>query len=181
MYSVVTPAASLAVSVAEFKSHISYSGTDKDTMFELYLKSAISEAELFAGMNFVSAVLQLSINQFFSSLLIKRRPFLDLSEVKYYDVDNQLQSFDVSNFWTETDEYGYTSLILKDNVTAPQVYNRPGAVLIKFTAGMTTVKEDIKAAILLAATAFYLNPSDSVRVLPTASKNLLRNYRSFFS
>ena len=70
--------------------------------------------------------------------------------------------------------------VLKGNVLHLKVEaSEDDSLEVNYTAGMQSPDPDIKAAILLHASALFMNPVDSVETLPKASSRLLDPYRSW--
>lgn len=89
------------------------------------------------------------------NIRLLRPPFISVSNVKYYDVDNTLQTLSASNYYT-TDEQ-VPQLRFVSLFTAPTVYDRPDAVRVEYVAGYTTVPEPLRQWMLLQIGAMYEN------------------------
>jgi len=176
MYILITPATSQPVTVAELKQNIGIFHTEKDTMLDLYIKSAVDFAERYTGRQLMPAVWELQMSTFYEFLKISKAPFISLVSIKYYDSANVLQTL-VSG--TDFDVCSSDPAIIQFK-TDFVLYDRPDALQIRFNSGYANaaaVPALIKAAIILMAGKMYDNPIDSVENLPKASTNLLRQYR----
>ena len=149
--------------LAEFKAHIRLTMTsvEMDAGLTLQLKAAIRSAEHYIGM--VIARSAFVYTKTFAKIVILSGPVTGIQEVT------------VAGVGVTSDHYK-----LKGNVLTLDVDADPDDVLVvKYTAGMEHVDEDIKAAILLHAAALFNNPVDSVETLPKASSRLLDPYRTW--
>ena len=150
-------------SLAEFKSHIrlTITSVEMDASLTLQLKAAIRSAEHYIGK--VIARSAFVYTDTFAKTVIIPGPVIGIQEVTVAGVD------------VTSDHYK-----LKGNVLTLDMEADPDAdLVVRFTAGMTCVDEDIKAAILLHAAALFANPVDSVETLPKASSRLLDSYRTW--
>lgn len=141
----------------ELKAHLRITSEDFDTMLESYLRAATNVAEHHIGK--VIARSQFLFSGSSHSIPLES-PVLEIQEVLVDGV--------------ETDGYSLSgnTLLLSDEVEGE-------ALTVSYTAGLSQVPYDIKAAILLIAAKLFNNPVDSVESLPTASKALLAPYRSW--
>ena len=146
--------------LAEFKAHIriTITSVEMDASLALQLKAAIRSAEHYIGM--VIARSAFVYTGTFAKTVILPGPVIGIQEVT------------VAGVAVTPDHYKLKGNVLKLDVDAD-----PDAVLVvKLTAGMEHVDEDIKAAVLLHAAALFNNPVDSVETLPKASSRLLDPY-----
>lgn len=145
--------------LAAFKRHLRITSRDMDAQLSLLLKAAISAAEHHIGK--VIARSSFVFSGDFTRRIRLKGPELSVLSVK---CDGNF----IFNFYLEG-----TELVIRDEVPEGQ------ELVIKYVAGYESAPEDIQAAVLLHATALFNNPEDSVEVLPKASTNLLRAYRSW--
>lgn len=145
--------------LAAFKRHLRITSSDMDAELVLLLKAAISAAEHHIGK-------VIARSRFVYSGDFARRIRLKGPELAVLSV--QCDGEFIFDFYLEG-----TELVIRDGVPEGQ------ELVINYVAGMDGTPEDIQAAILLHATALFNNPEDSVEVLPKASTNLLRAYRSW--
>lgn len=144
--------------LTELKANLRITSTDQDTLLEGNLKSAIVAAEHHIGQKIGLSALTLTTD--FARTLELDGPAVSITSVSLDGV--QLTS----------DKYS----LKHDTLTfAGDVEGE--ALTVVYTAGMSYVPEDIKAAILLHAGQLFNEPVDSVEALPKASTNLLRPYR----
>lgn len=152
----------LAPSLAELKRHLRITATDLDEDLTAILRSAIMTAEHEIGT--VIPASSFVLKQTLSCRSIKLRwPTTEVTSVKVDDV--ALESGDFTN--TES------LLILADGVEGEKVE-------VEYNAGLESVPDDIKSAILLIAGGLFSNPTDRPEERDrTTARNLLRPYRSW--
>lgn len=115
---------------------------------------------------------------------INKAPLLSVSDVKYYDEDNTLQTLAASQY--EVDIYGSPARFRLINV--PKLKDRMNALQLNFTCGYTNaaaVPSPIKQAMYLIIGHLYENRQDvvtgtQVHQIPDSSKYLLEPYRNNF-
>lgn len=149
--------------LAEFKAHIrlTITSVEMDASLELQLKAAIRSAEHYIGQ--IIARSAFVLNSTFAKAVTLQGPVSDIQEVT------------VAGVTLAQDKYKLTGNVLTLDVEA----SATDSLVVKYTAGLQVVDEDIKAAILLHAAALFANPVDSVETLPKASSRLLDPYRSW--
>jgi uncharacterized phiE125 gp8 family phage protein len=115
---------------------------------------------------------------------INKAPLLSVTDVKYYDEDNTLQTLAASQY--EVDIYGSPARFRLINV--PKLKDRMNAMQLNFTCGYTNaaaVPSPIKQAMYLIIGHLYENRQDvvtgtQVHQIPDSSKYLLEPYRNNF-
>ena len=168
------------VDITGFKNHIGFSidDTSRDSELSLLLDAATDEAQSFTGLQILPAIYELQLKNFTKAVEIGIYPVTGVNQVSYFDSSNEEQIL-VSGTDYYVDVVSSPAEVHFINTFTPHEY-RNDAVVINFGAGYANAEKVpplIKAAILLAAAAMYVNPADSVRALPTASRSLLRQYR----
>jgi len=177
-YKLISSGTELPVSVTGFKNAINFNVDGKDDTINLFLKAAVNEAELFTGRQFYTSVWELQLTDFETVVKIGKSPVTGINSVVYFDADNQqVEMVSGTDYYTDVvSEPAEVHFLNKPSVYA----YRADAVKINFTVGHASgLPEDIRAAIYMAAGAYFINPTDAVRQFPTASRNLLRNYRLY--
>jgi uncharacterized phiE125 gp8 family phage protein len=115
---------------------------------------------------------------------INKAPLLSVTDVKYYDQDDTLQTLAASQY--EVDIYGSPARFRLINV--PKLKDRMNALQLNFTCGYTNaaaVPSPIKQAMYLIIGHLYENRQDvvtgtQVHQIPDSSKYLLEPYRNNF-
>ena len=149
----------LSPTLAEFKKHIRLtdSGLDDDLMLKLRAAIYASEHEIGQVIAVSDFVLTTPFNL---SVILPEVPLISVASV-------------------EVDGEGVTGYTVDGNTVILPNGTTGDSVVVTYRAGMSDVPYDIKAAILLHATALFNNPEDSVETLTKASHNLLRPYRLY--
>ena len=115
---------------------------------------------------------------------INKAPLLSVTDVKYYDENDTLQTLAASQY--EVDIYGSPARFRLINV--PKLKDRMNALQLNFTCGYTNaaaVPSPIKQAMYLIIGHLYENRQDvvtgtQVHQIPDSSKYLLEPYRNNF-
>ncbi|MDH5524526.1 MAG: hypothetical protein OEY01_11120 [Desulfobulbaceae bacterium] len=169
------------VDLTGFKNHIGFSIADatRDESFTLLLDAATDEAQSYSGLQLLPAIFELQLNEYKQVVLFDIHPVTGINQVKYFDASNEEQILvSGTDYYFNVDANPAELHFINELNIYPY---RTDAIVVNFGAGYASaakVPPLVKAAILLAAANMYVNPADSVRVLPTASRNLLRNYRT---
>lgn len=143
--------------LAEFKSNIRLTTDTMDADLTLKLKASILSAEHYIGK--VIAQSTFTITTAYAKTTALPEPLIEVSSVV-------------------VDGAAVTDYTLKGNeLTLAQESGETMTITCK--AGMASVPEDIKAAVILHASALFNNPVDSVEVMPKASTRLLDAYRTW--
>ena len=116
-----------------------------------------------------------------SLIQIYKQPITAISSVKYYDVNNTEQTMSASDYQTEVSSNPAKVQI----ITFPQIYDRLGAVTIRFVAGYANagaVPQDIKQAMYFLIGHLYENrqavvTGTQVNEMPMSVEYLLEPYR----
>ena len=150
-------------SLSDFKAHIRLTMTsvEMDAGLTLQLKAAIRSAEHYIGK--VIARSAFVYTDTFAKTVTLQGPVLGVQGVTVAGVE------------VSSDHYKLKGDVLTLDVEA----DADATLVVRYTAGMVQVDEDIKAAVLLHAAALFNNPVDSVETLPKASSRLLDPYRTW--
>lgn len=179
-YKLISAGEELPVSVSGFKNAINFNVDGKDDTIELFLKAAVNEAELFTGRQFKITTWELQLSDFADIVEIHKSPITGIDSVVYFNSDNEIVTMSSGTDYY-TDIVSEPAKVYFRNKPTVYLY-RADAVKITFKTGyINRLPSDITAAIYMAAGSYFTNPTDAVRQFPTASRNLLRNYRLFGS
>ena len=98
-YNIVTPASTLAVSVAEAKTFCRIEHSNHDSMIESHIKTATQEFENRANVCVMAQTWNLSLTdeEVVERIEIFKYPILGFNSITYYDTDNTSQSLTNSN------------------------------------------------------------------------------------
>ena len=169
--------ASEPVTLTEVKAHLRVDASTDDTLLGVLITAAREWAEGFANIRIVSQSWDYTLDAFPHCIELPFGPVTAIGSVKYYDQTNTLQTLSSSAYdynlaepvVTIREAYGYAW---------PSTYERAGAVVVRFTAGYSTVPERIKSAIKLHVEAhFDRDPAGMTRQLE-AAEALLRPLRT---
>ncbi|QEL16550.1 head-tail connector protein [Limnoglobus roseus] len=116
---------------------------------------------------------------YFAPVRLEVGPVLSITHVKYYDVDDVLQEVDTGDYASDlTGIPAYLWMLEGKEWPTLNAY-RPRPVGITYTAGMATVPNDIKQAILLlAASAYYANQSAEDVPIPDGFQRLCNQHNT---
>lgn len=123
---------------ADIKPHLNIDSafTADDSLIDLYIASATDYFEKRTGRALMQASHELYLSDWFYGsdylLQLPIGPLVSVTSVKYYDVNNDLQTLDTANYRVHA--YDVPGLIeLHGNL--PDLYDRPDAVIIEYVAG----------------------------------------------
>ena len=174
----VTPAATYPVSLADMKEHLRVDGTDEDTLISAYIAACASSigsnGEL--GLALVTETWDEAFQTPSKDVYLTVLPALAITSVKYYDTDNVEQTALLSDFTLyKSDRWAF---VRSDNW--PQTFDRPDAITIRYTAGYGAASDvplEIGQAMKLIVAHWYQNREDASEVklneIPRAAAHLL--------
>lgn len=156
-----TPAANECVTLAEAKAHLRVDVADDDALISALITASRQEAEHKMGRTLVETVWELQLDGFPADgcMRLHNPPVTAVTSVKYYDSANALQTLDPSYYVLDTASEP-ARLVLAYGKSWPATYARPGAVQVRYTAGLPAaekakVPEVIKAWIKLRVGTLY--------------------------
>lgn len=180
--SVVTAPATLAVTLADAKSHLRVDHADEDSSITAMIEAA---AAMIDGPDGIGYALQeqvwlMTLDKFGCSserTIVPLRPVVSIDEIRYLDGDGIEQTIDAEDY--RVSRQGGTAIITPVS-SWPSPLDVPGSVRIEFTAG-TGTPPALRAAILLMVGHLYANReavADNKSELPLAWSALTNKYRS---
>jgi uncharacterized phiE125 gp8 family phage protein len=132
-----TAPASEPVTTAEFKSFAKVDISDDDTLIAEIIKGSRQWCEDFQNRAYVNASWTLDSSGFPSSnapLELHPSPLSSITSIKYYDLDNTLQTWSTSNYEVDTSvEPGRIRPV--DTVDYPDTYDRLDAIEVIYVCG----------------------------------------------
>lgn len=165
---IVTDIASEPVTVAEFKNYARIDYTTDDVLIETLISSARRQVEAFCGVGLGVRTLQHTmVLDGTHAKEIPIRPLISVTAITY----QSCRLSDVENIFATTDEW---KIDVDGDVSS--LYGDKGKYVITFTAGLETVTEDLKTAVMSQAFALYENRGADGRLTP-AAKELCKSYR----
>ena len=124
------------------------------TQLEGFVTAARQQFEFSTdGRIVVPTVFHQHLTEWPDVIRLARGPVLEVSAVAYYDGDDVVQELDA-----EADLSSVPALVYSPTFTYPSLSTtKPRPITVEYVAGMETVNADIKLAILLLASHWYLN------------------------
>ena len=181
----ITAASAYPVTAAEVKAHCRIDGNVEDSLVDAYIAAATSFVEEYLGRSLMAQTWEVYFDGFANELLLPRGPVQSVSSVKYYDLDNALQTADTALYVTDLVSDPQRVVKVSD-ATWPDTFDGINTVIIRYVAGYETIPAPIKHAIKLLVGDFYLVREDTLverSVTPASMPNgvaaLLANYRAF--
>jgi uncharacterized phiE125 gp8 family phage protein len=184
---IVTPNTTLLVSLADFKQHVNWdtADTSQDTVMTAYINAATEQAQLFTGRQFLNASWSLLLDTFPNRIKLSKSPFVSVTSVKYYDMDNVLQTLSASEYKVKDGgTYGLASIEFDGSI--PSIYDKPDAVVIEYVAGYgASVPSPVIVAVMIQAANFFANRESeqtgtTVIQLLNGFQTLLYPYKTFY-
>lgn len=146
----ITPPDTDPVLVQELLEHLRITSNDEHEVIRQLLKAATSDAENYLQRALITQTWKHTAHRFPVEDFIKLPwpPLQAITHVKYYDEDNQLQTFDSAKYELQTSTSpGLIRLV--DGESWPSTYNRAEAVEITYVAGYGDAPDDVPAGIKL--------------------------------
>ena len=183
-YKLITGPATEPLTLAEAKLYLKVDSTVEDDLITALIKAARLQVENKTYRMLITQTWDLildkkDLNE--SLIQIYKQPITAISSVKYYDVNNTEQTMSASDYQTEVSSNPAKVQI----ITFPQIYDRLGAVTIRFVAGYANaaaVPQDIKQAMYFLIGHLYENRQSvvtgtQVNEMPMSVEYLLEPYR----
>lgn len=156
-----TPAASECVTLVEAKAHLRVDLADDDALITALITAARLDAEARTNRTLVETVLELQLDAFPADgcMRLHNPPIQSVTYVKYYDAAGVLQTLDPATYVLDTASEP-ARLVQAYGQSWPSTYGRPGAVQVRYVAGLPAadkakVPENIKAWIKLRLGTLY--------------------------
>lgn len=157
----ITPAAELAVSLADVKAHLRVDTTDEDTLITAYITAAAELAEQATGRALMPQTWELTLDAFPEAFEITRLPAASITSLKYWDVTGTQQTMGTGLYTLDsTDDFGPAYVVPVYGGMWPVNRDQINAVALRYVAGYAAaanVPESIKAWIKLQVGAMYEN------------------------
>ena len=183
-YKLITGPATEPLTLAEAKLYLRVDSDSEDDLITALIKAARLQVENKTYRMLISQTWDLILDKSDigdGELLIYKQPITAISSVKYYDINNTEQTLSSTAYQTEVN-----SNPAKVNIISmPSIYNRLGAVTIRFVAGYANagaVPQDIKQAMYFLIGHLYENrqavvTGTQVNEMPMSVEYLLEPYR----
>lgn len=168
------------LSASDVKTWLKITSSADDSLITSLIVAARQAAENYCNIKLISQTIAEYFNEFPARRgeLVLRFPLVSsISSVVYVDADGSNQSFDSYN----ADLSGIPVRVWPDaSMEWPATYDQLKAVTITYICGYANaaaVPDAIKTAMYLMIGRWYENREDTVKMMPTASENLLNPYR----
>jgi uncharacterized phiE125 gp8 family phage protein len=146
---ILTPPASLPISLDEAKEHLRVTFNDEDTFISRLIGSATERVENLTGRALIDREVKVSQRLFYPSWKLPLYPFKSETELTYYDEEaNALQTVDAGAY-SVTNFFPYGCFVNMMGDTLPSVYDRQDGVSFTYVAGEETIPQSLLHAILL--------------------------------
>ena len=143
---VTPPAPEQALTLAEAKAHLRVDHTDDDDYIAELIKSAFYQAETKTWRALLTQTWDIYFDNFpFSNqqIILPKPPLVTVDSIKYQDNDDNEQTWSDTEYVVDTvSEPGRVYPV--PNGSYPSAYLKPKSVVIQFTAGYTTIPDEIK-------------------------------------
>jgi len=123
------------VSLAELKARIRVDSSDDDTVISAYLRGAVARIDGPAGIGYalMSQTWEYTLDAFPSVIYLPGAPVVSVTSIKYYDVDNVLQTLDSADYRLDI---GTDCARIESVDSWPGIYTRFGAVIVEYVLGV---------------------------------------------
>ena len=144
----ITPPSALAVSLSTVKENLRVYTSDDDSLITLWIEGVTSHAEHYLGRSLISQTWQETLDSFPDAIKLTNVPVASVSFVKYYDLDNVIQTLDPSDY--VLDNVSEPSYIVPSiSVSWPETYDKINAVQVQYVAGYGATSADVPKQIQL--------------------------------
>lgn len=190
----VTDAATEPVTTTEAKAFLRVDSDEEDTFIDALITAARQRVEDYTGRALISQTWKLVQDEWPSAhwysqlrdpqagrtITLDRSPLISVESVKYYPASGAAQATLSSDTYHVLTGPMPGVVVLKSDQTWPDLYDRPDAVEVNFTAGYANAAAAPKtlrqAVLLLIAEMYEVNVGNITSELPTV-KALLESYR----
>jgi uncharacterized phiE125 gp8 family phage protein len=149
LFTVVTPSATPAVSLADCKLDLRITTSDEDVLILSYIDAASRLASEIVGRKLINETIKYSISRSSGTVTLPFTPVTSVTEIQYFDADDISQTLTITDFHLYNfDEF--TQLVPKAGIFWPTVFDRRDAINITFVAGYGAASADIPDSITKA-------------------------------
>lgn len=156
-----TPAAALAVSLVDAKVELRITPDDVslDGSITRWIKAITLEAEHQIGRTVnVGKNWRLTLDAFPDALRLDYSPVASVESIKFYDVDNALQTLDPADYYVDTvSTPGFA--VPAPGKAWPATYDRINAVVVDYVAGIVDMFQENIEQYILARLQEQFDPS----------------------
>lgn len=156
---VTTDSAIELVTLQDAKDFLRIDHNDENARIDSLRKAARRWCETYVQQSFFTKTLTLNLDYFPSDdkpIYLRRGPVQSVTSLKYYDTNNSQQTWNSSNYFVDTSSE--VGRIYADNVSYPDLYDRPNAIEVIYVAGYSDIDDvplDFKEAVLHLIAEWY--------------------------
>lgn len=161
----VTAPTGNVISLEDAKAQARVDGNEEDQLILAYIQDATAKAEFLTHTKLLTQVWDWYLDEFpVCAFRVPMAPLVSLDSIKYYDVNNVLQTFSSASY--QVDVAGLRPrILLAPNASWPTVYDRINAIQIRMTVGYgaaAAVPQAIKHWIMAAVAEGFKNRELSI-------------------
>lgn len=185
-YSVVTPAASEPITLAEAKNFLRVDGSDEDALISALISAAREMCESYTRRILVTT----TIDEYFDGfpnykdavskdiIYLSRGPVQSVASVKYVDEIGSEETVDSSYYVVDTISEPARIASTAGWFATNGIINQ---VIVRYTVGtdVSAIPTPLKQGMMLIISDLYDNRGDRVKKMPTASEYLFNPFRIF--
>lgn len=181
---VTTPPTEYPVTLTEAKAQCRVDGSAEDTYITGLIAAATDYVEQYTSHSIMEQTLQLSMDAFTDTIMLRRGPVQSVTSVEYYDANGDLQTAS-SGDYTLDNTHDPAWIVLNSGASWPTTLDGVNAVVIEYVTGFTITPPAIKHAILLLVGDWFRGRENTAlgtnqpTEMPHAVTALLANYRSY--
>jgi uncharacterized phiE125 gp8 family phage protein len=129
------------LSVDEAKRHLRLYSSDLDDEIASLIRAARDYCERFTQRTLRAAVTRTeTFDRWWSDdYRLPWPPLIGITSVTYYDANNALQTLAAGNYHVELSTDGGGRLVWSSSASLPNLYDRLGAIIVTYTAGVANV------------------------------------------
>ena len=179
---VITPPTDYPITIAGARDFLQVGDSLDDHLINFFLASATDFCEGYMQRALMPrTILQTMDSWPTEGFYVRWNPMLTITHIKYYDTDETLQTLD-SALYRYFESNDISCISLKPTEIFPEVFDRPDAIQITYTAGydpMGTIPAPIYNAILLETRfAYDFRTNEKIDNSPyrIASERLMYNH-----
>lgn len=159
---VVTPATTRPVSLADAKAWARVEASGHDGLIDDLIDQACAKVEELTGRMLGEVEFRLSLDAFSDAIELPRGPVSEVSAVGYIDTAGAPQTVDAGD-WTLDLASTPQWVVRNADATWPEVLDAVNVVTVDFVAGYTeaTVPASLRRAVMTLVARWYDNPGDT--------------------
>lgn len=172
----------ISLAIARKQLQLEEDFTEDDTLIQLYIDAAITEAENYTNIEISEKKFRVDGKSFEDALTFSKQKIQAIDSIKYIDVDGVTQTIAAEKYSLQKVDKYENKITFSEDYTLPEVKEfTPNAVQISVTVGYESgkVPKAIQKALLLMITNSYEFRNDAVKEKCTASENVLHKYRRY--